>query len=397
MSVTGFLTRKISPARSVAFDVLREVADGAYASDALREFDRNLDARNAGLASQIVFGCLRYQRQLDYLISEYSRRNPAELDEIVLIALRAGIYQLRYLERIPPHAAVHESVEWVKAHLRAAAGLTNAVLRKVNRKPVDWPDASTKLSCPEWLLESWTEHFGPEQAHGIARAALDEPERYFRVPPGSNLPARVVAEATPVEGCFRLLSEGRPPMRLHDISSQAILPLLDLREGNSYLDLCAAPGNKTRQALETPLSIAVACDISLSRIREIAPICPRVVLDGTFGLPFGRLFDRIFIDAPCSGTGTLARNPEIKWRVEKQDLLRFRERQRLIILHALNVLAPAGRLLYATCSLEGEENENVINGVLTARPKLRCERTVWRVPGRDLGDGFYAAVLSWNA
>ncbi len=388
---------KISAARRVAFEVLRAVAEGAYASDALRDQDRNLDARDAGLASQIVFGCLRYQRQLDYLIFRYSGRNPAQLDEDVAIALRAAIFQLRYLERVPSHAAVHESVEWVKTRKRAAAGLTNAVLRKVNREPVIWPDAATELSCPEWLLESWKAHFGAEQARRIANAALEEPEPYIRVPPGSTLPEGLLVEPTPVQGCFHLLSEDRAALRLHDISSQAILPILDLQPGHSYLDLCAAPGNKTLQALETPLSMAVACDLSERRIIEIPPLCPRVVLDARRTLPFGRPFDRIFIDAPCSGTGTLARNPEIKWRVQKQDLVQFGEKQGRILSQALKVLAPAGKLLYATCSLEREENEDVVAGILAAWPDLRCERAIWRIPGLDLGDGFYAALLCWRS
>lgn len=397
MLVTGFLMSKISAARRAAFEVLRAVASGAYASDALRDQGRTLDTRDAGLASQIVFGCLRYQRQLDYLIFRYSGRNPAQLDEVVAIALRATIFQLRYLERVPPHAAVHESVEWVKSQKRAAAGLTNAVLRKVNREPVIWPDAATELSCPEWLLESWKAHFGAEEARRIASAALEEPERYIRVPLGSTLPEGLLVEATPVEGCFHVLSAGRTAQRLHDISSQAILPILDLQPGHSYLDLCAAPGNKTLQALETPLSVAVACDISERRIAEIPPVCPRVVLDAISPLPFGRQFDRIFIDAPCSGTGTLARNPEIKWRVHKQDLVRFGEKQGRIISQALKILAPAGKLLYATCSLEREENEDVVAGILAAWPNLRGERAIWRIPGVDLGDGFYAALLCWRS
>jgi 16S rRNA (cytosine967-C5)-methyltransferase len=182
-------------------------------------------------------------------------------------------------------------------------------------------------------------------------------------------------------------------MRLQDISSQAVLPLLDLRPGQSYLDLCAAPGNKTLQALETQLGFAVACDISLRRARQIPPICHRVVLDATHPLPLDRKFDRIFIDAPCSGTGTLARNPEIKWRVKEDDLPRFAERQVGIVSEAVRHLAPGGRLLYATCSLEREENEAVIEKVLLMHPELQRADELWRLPGRDPGDGFYAVAL----
>ena len=210
----------------------------------------------------------------------------------------------------------------------------------------------------------------------------------------SDLPPQgIVAERTQIEGAWRLLSPLPAGLRLHDISSQAILPLLDLRPGQTYLDLCSAPGNKTLQALETPLSVAVACDISERRLRDVPPVCPRVVLDATCALPFSRRFDRIFIDAPCSGTGTLARNPEIKWRIQPGDVARFRERQLRLITEALKLLAPGGKLLYATCSLEEEENEEVVRETLATEAGLRLERDMWRLPGREEGDGFYAAVV----
>ncbi len=393
MRVTDGLMAPISPARVAIFEVLEAVAKGAYASDALRERTRILDTRDAALASQVVFGCLRRQAQLDHLIFVYSGRKASQLDAAVAIALRAAIFQLRYLQRIPSHAAVHESVELVKRHKRAATGLANAVLRKVDREPIIWPDLQTELSCPGWLFESWTAHFGADEARKIAEAALEEPQAYIRIAAGSQPPPGAVVEATEIPGCFRLLSALPAGMRLHDISSQAMLPLLDLQPGDSYLDLCAAPGNKTLQALETPLRLAVACDVSAKRIRDIPPVCPRVVLDATRLLPFRRQFDRIFVDAPCSGTGTLSRNPEIKWRVQKRDLSRFAEIQARILSEAVRLLAPGGRLLYATCSLERGENEDVIASLLATRPDLRCEREVWRLPGQDAGDGFYGAVL----
>lgn len=352
--------------------MLAAVERGAFASDTLRELSAALDSRNAGLAAQIVFGCLRYRAQLDFLLLHHSGRRPKSLDETVRIALHMGIFQLRYLDRVPAHAAVHESVEIVKHHRRAAAGFANAVLRKVGREPVAWPDEATGLSLPNWLLERWKHHFGVDRARMIARAGLEEPRKYG-------------GQTGEVGGL---------PARFQDIGSQSIVPLLGLRPGHSYLDLCAAPGNKTLQALETPLSLAIACDISEKRIREIPRVCPRVVLDAARPLPFSRPFDRIFIDAPCSGTGTIARNPEIKWRVEPQDFTRFGEKQSRILGQALQLLAPEGKLVYATCSLEPEENEDVVRRAVGEHPELRLERTLWRLPGIDEGDGFFAAVFS---
>ena len=393
MPVTAVSTGKISPARRVAFEVLAAVENGAYASDNLRVGSRNLEGRDAGLAAQIVFGCLRYQAQLDHLIFLYSGRSAEQLDTAVAIGLRIGIFQLRYLERIPAHAAVDETVELIKHQKRAAVGLANAVLRKVNRAAVAWPDRATELSCPEWLLARWTKHFSTEQAEKIAAAALEEPVAYVRLDPGTEPPHDVVLEPTAVAGCFRLLSTAKTGLRLHDIGSQAIVPLLDLQSGDSYLDVCAAPGNKTRQALETPLSLALACDISRKRMRELAAACPRVILDASRPLPFRRAFDRILIDAPCSGTGTLRRNPEIKWRVQEHDFARFAALQQRILGQGLGALREGGKLVYATCSLEQEENEDVVAAVLEARPEFRCEKELWRLPGRDAGDGFYAAVI----
>ncbi|HZS55763.1 MAG TPA: transcription antitermination factor NusB [Bryobacteraceae bacterium] len=393
MHVTGILMMGISPSRAAALQTLEAVQEGAYASDTLRAITEPLTPRDAGLASQIVFGCLRFQAQLDFLTEMYSGRKIRQLDAPVLLALRCAIFQLRYLERVPAHAAVHDAVEWVKRRARSAAGFVNAVLRKVNRDPVVWPDVATELCVPQWMLDRWTQHFGPEPARGIAEAALRKPAPYIRVPRGSVPPEGLELEPTSVAGAYRVLSEAPRKLRLHDISSQAIVPLLELEPGNSYLDLCAAPGNKTLQALETQLSLAIACDVSFARILQIPPVCDRVVLDATVRLPFTGAFDRIFVDAPCSGTGTLGRNPEIKWRVQPEDFPQFGEKQARIAGEGVRCLKPGGTLVYATCSLEIEENESVVRHILKAWPGLRCVREMWRLPGREQGDGFYAAVV----
>ena len=316
-----------------------------------------LDARDAGLAHEIVFGVLRYRAQLDYLIEHYAGRRQ-KLDPEVRIALRMAIYQLRYLERIPPHAAVADAVELVKrARKRSAAGFVNAVLRKVNRDAVVWPNREVELSCPEWLLARWERQFGKEAAEGIARAALAEPEKYTR---GG---------------------------RMQDIGAQSIVPLLELAPGQSFLDLCAAPGNKTAQALEAGVR-ATACDIHLHRLAQMKSLDARlVVLDGRQPLPFRRRFDRILVDAPCSGTGTLGRNPEAKWRLSPDDLPALQARQIALLRNGLAALTASGVLVYSTCSLEAEENETVVEAVNPSAHTMR------RIPGRDPGDGFYAAVI----
>jgi len=162
-----------SPSREISFRILKAVYRGGYASDLLRRDTANLAPRDAALAESIVFGCLRRRSQLDFLIAHFSGRTPLKLDEEVRIALQMGIFQLRYLDRIPAHAAIMESVELVKlARKKSAAGFVNAVLRKVNRNAVGWPNRATEISAPGWLLEVWAQQYGKAAAEGIARAAL---------------------------------------------------------------------------------------------------------------------------------------------------------------------------------------------------------------------------------
>jgi 16S rRNA (cytosine967-C5)-methyltransferase len=347
----------INPARRIAFQILTRVEAGAWASELLLAHTREFDPRDAGLAWELVFGTLRRQAQLDFVIDQLA---PRKLDVEVRIALRMGLYQLRHLERVPAHAAVTESVELAKAAgKRSAAGLVNAILRRSPRGQVDWPDRATALSCPAWLLESWERQFGLDAAMRIAQAALEPPETH-------------------------VASTGRT----QDIGAQSIIPLLRIEPGHRFLDVCAAPGNKTAQAIEAGAD-AVACDLYQHRLRALTDLpCRCVVIDATQPLPFSTRFDRILVDAPCSGTGTLGRNPEIKWRLQPADLADLHRRQTAILCNSIKCLAPGGPIVYSTCSLEREENEDVI-------AEAGGEWTVHRrIPGTNAGDGFFAAVLT---
>lgn len=374
---------KIAAARQAAFGALLTVERGAWSAEALAAKSAHLDSRDAGLASDIVFGTLRRRGELDAAIAKCAKRDADKLDAEVRIALEVALYQIRFLDRVPGHAAVNDSVELVRrAGKSSAAAFVNAVLRRAIREPVE---VDQSLSTPAWLMERWTAQFGAEAARAIAHASLRPPERFIRV--GNGIPPEGAAPAG-IPGCFRLPHGDAGGFRFQDIGSQAVVPLLHLLPGQRFLDLCAAPGNKTAQALETAVR-AIAADLHLSRARLLKPLSiPIVTLDATKPLPFGRVFDRILVDAPCSGTGTLAHNPEIKWRLRPEDIADLQRRQTAILRNALECLAPGGRLVYSTCSLEREENQGVVE-----KSGAEVVETMQRLPGRDPGDGFFASVL----
>ncbi|MBA3974811.1 MAG: hypothetical protein C0504_11415 [Candidatus Solibacter sp.] len=367
---------------------------GLSTDPALESRRAQLTLPDAALATELAYGVLRRRAQLDLLLLQAYGKTKLPPDPEVLTALRLGAYQLRFLTRIPPHAAVSESVEIVKRHgKRSAAGLVNALLRKLPPLPEHWPDAPTRLSIPAWILARWSEAWGRQAAESAALAALTPPVTYIR--PGSRFDRIHTLEQTDVPGCYRLSGPLPPACRIQDIGSQWVASLLEVQPGHAVLDLCAAPGNKTAQLLEASPRIAVACDASPRRLHSMArsghASAARLLrLDATQPLPFGRVFDRILVDAPCSGTGTLARNPDIKWRLAPDDILRHAARQTLILAKALACLKPGGRLVYSTCSIEHEEYAEVI-----ARSASGYSvQSFTRLPGRDPGDGFQAAVIT---
>ncbi len=439
----------VSPARRAAFDILRRVErEGAYASiliAALPESD--LSREDRALAQEIALGTLRHQKSLDYFIERYSRRLVGRLDLPVLVALRMGLYQLRYLSRIPARAAVNESVNIVKnAGTRSAAGMVNAVLRNAARRLDEEPgkeiaDPLEKLSVavshPRWMLERWIAQLGEEAARELALANNEPPRAAFRVNTllASEDEALALLRSEGVgarqseiaPGAF-LLERGGAAAALEaiekgliyfqDEASQLVSLLLEPLRGGSVLDLCAAPGSKTSHiaALTGNDCWIVAADIHPHRLAALSASCRRlgvdcvspVALDATFDLPViegARGFDRVLIDAPCSGTGTLRRNPEIKWRLTPRDIERLAEVQLSLLSRGARAITSGGRLVYSTCSIETEENERVINRFLEsgapfrlirpdANPDLITEDGMMRTfPHRHGADGFFAAVL----
>jgi 16S rRNA (cytosine967-C5)-methyltransferase len=402
----------ISQARTIAFDVLRRVeTQNAYADEVLRaELGPSIRTEDAGLATELTLGVLRWQRLLDFLTGRYLTKVAKSLDVVVRIALRLGIYQLWFLERVPAHAAVHESVELVKrARKRSAAPLVNAILRKAAKEasqlaqprgalasllPKELPLAEQMgilHSHPTWLVERWLRNFGEESTRKLLEANNRVPAVSCAVldsrrgedvltslqKAGCGIkPGLLLRDAWTLHGGNPAASEAMQKgwAAIQDEASQAVAHLLAVEEGNAVLDLCAAPGGKSILLARAAGSQGrvIAADLHAHRVRamverfETAGVrnVESVTLDGARPLPLERRFDRILVDVPCSGTGTLARHPEIRWQLQREDLTDLHARQVRLLSNGLASLAPRGRLVYSTCSLEAEENELVLKEAL---------------------------------
>jgi 16S rRNA (cytosine967-C5)-methyltransferase len=442
----------VSPARSVAFEILLRVErENSYAAELLHS-DRlaKLSSRDHGLATELVMGVLRWQSLLDQRLAAASSQKLERLDGEVLTALRLGVYQLQFLSRVPAHAAIFESVELVKAaRKRSAAPFVNAVLRTIAgagaedilakiRKSPDSITLAQNAAHPVWLVERWIEHYGIEAARQICAHDQMVPDTAIHIhddksnaelaAAGVQLsPGRLLSAARRVLGgdvtgtcAYR---EGR--VSIQDEASQLVALLAGRgTRMSAILDCCAAPGSKTALMARRNMRAQVfATELHPHRARLLRNLSrlPNVyvVAADARHLPFSCAFDRILADVPCSGTGTLARNPEIKWRLKAEDLHDLQSRQVAILRSALAQLAIGGRLVYSTCSLEYEENEAVVEAALdgTAEFKIidlkgeleqlrQSGEMCWEdiasllagpylrtIPGVHPCDGFFAAMI----
>jgi 16S rRNA (cytosine967-C5)-methyltransferase len=428
----------VSPARAAALEVLLRIENtDAYASELLHSSRfAKLSPADHGLLTELVMGVLRWRSVLDKTVAAHSSQLITKLDLEVLIALRLGAHQLIFLDRIPAHASINESVELVKrAHKRSAAGFVNAVLRKIaknTREPASFDNCSAH---PDWLVDRWRQNYGFEAARGICEYDQTSPAPVVRITDqavieeinkeGVGLEAGVfLAHAFRVNAgdITRTKTFRERRLAVQDEGSQLVALLVG--RGDSILDCCGAPGGKTRIIVEgNPEAAVIAMELHPHRARLLRKLVPdshvRVVAGDVRAMPLGKNFDVILVDAPCSGTGTLARNAEIKWRLKVDDLLRLQAYQLEILSAAMKHVAPGGRIVYSTCSLEPEENEQVIEkalandrsfNVVNCREELeelqRSDEMVSgelgsllsgpylrTIPGVHGCDGFFAAVL----
>jgi 16S rRNA (cytosine967-C5)-methyltransferase len=439
----------VSPARVAAFNILLRVErESAYAVELLHSALLNgLSPIDRNLATEIVMGVLRWRSVLDETIARLSFTPFRKLDFEVLTALRMGVYQKQFLTKVPAHAVVNETVELVKqAKKTSAAGLVNAVMRKVKSAAYD-PRASklgdveylsAALAHPKWLVERWVAFFSHDIAQKICEYDQRIPATVLRL--NSPEDEALLAEQNIQLALGALMATARVvtcgevsatqtyrngKIAIQDEGSQLVAALVG--KGRRILDCCAAPGGKTAaMATRLPQAKIVATELHPHRAALLRRLVPQqnveVVTADALALPYGADFDRVLADVPCSGTGTLARNPEIKWKLKQEDLLNLQSRQVAILKAGMRYVSPGGRLVYSTCSLEPEENEQVISASLTrasdfkiipVRTELQRLREsgelVWKhsddlisgdflrtIPGVHPCDGFFAAVLEKN-
>ena len=388
----------VSPARKAAFSILKTLERRGHSDTLLR--GRNVEALSdpdRRLTTALVLGVLRWQIDLDRRVRPLLKHPNAKLDAEVLIALRLGAFQLLRMERIPARAAIDESVELTKqAGHKFASGMVNAVLRKLGAARPEAMDDFRKAH-PAWMVERWTDFYGEEATCTICRYGQEQPGIHLRLggdtvetelasegielAPGEFLTAsrQVVSGDITKAAAFR---GGR--VRIQDEGSQLIAELLP--RGEDILDCCAAPGGKTLILAErNPDARIVACDGSPQRLEQLRkrlePLGERVQcrLADASQLQNEAEFDAVLADVPCSGTGTLGRNPEIRHRLQPEDLPRQAERQKMILRSALRAVRQGGFVLYSSCSLEPEENGQVIQAVLSESSIARLDSLQVRI------------------
>ena len=401
-------------ARTAAYRVLQTVVNGGNLPQALaRNRDKLTDPRDRSLVTEITNGIFRWLAVLDYVIQQATERPTNRIDSEVMTVLRLGVYQLLYLERVPASAAVNESVHLVrKVGKGSASGLVNAVLRRVavTRNDLKLPPqprmsdsteaqvAFLSLTCshPQWLVQRWLQRLGfPETARLVQFNNTPPPltlrANRLRITP-EKLAASLAEHGVKTEST-RFARDGlvvisgnpfRSPLAAkglflaQDEASQLVAELVAPGPGERILDACAAPGGKTT-ALAASLDsdgVLVASDIRPSRLHLLRQITTEfgatdaklVQLDLRLPPPFAPVFDRVLVDAPCSGLGILRRDPEIRWKRQPTDLGHYAREQLMIASHAASVVRPGGRLVYATCSGEPEENEDVVKEFLYEHP-----------------------------
>src|SRR3954453_11387178 len=443
-------TPSVAPARRCAYAVLRRVfEDGAWADRAVRGGAErlSLDPRDLALATRLAYGAVQRRATLDHVIAVLAGRGVERLDPPVLAALRLGVFQLAYLDRIPAHAAGGESVQLAKAHSRGGAGLVNAVLRRAAREargvidalPDDTPEAAAlRHSHPVWVASLWWEVFGAPEARALMAADNEPAEPVLRANtlrtsagalaarlPVASRPAPRLPEALALDSAFD--AHGAPEWREglfmpQSRAAMAVSRLLAPRPGERVLDLCAAPGGKTTHlaALMEGRGEIVAVERHPGRAEALRRTARRMgaeIVDvrtaDAAAVQEPEAFDRVLVDPPCTDLGTLAAPPDARWPKQAGQPAELARVQAAILHAGATALRPGGTLVYSTCTISPAENERLVAGFLAAHPEFSADALpaeqaasggpVWDHPGvprflqtlpsRDGTDGFFIARL----
>lgn len=358
----------------------------------------------SGFVRTVVLGVLRWRSRLDFVIETLAGRRLTKIDRAVVDILRIGIYQAGYMN-VPAHAAVSETVDLAGRYARRARGFVNAVMRKAATNLPEPSDAATRLAHPAWLLSRWAKVFGQNRAESIADAnqQLSYPDALVLAgapPPGTER-STLVEDMVKLAGSSADLDRERfYPMD----EGSAVVAAIAAAAGDEILDLAAAPGGKSIFMTHRGKRV-ISNDLSIGRLATLRGRRGVVVSDG-LAPPFRRRFQTVLLDAPCSATGTIRKNPEIKWRLVERDLARFAAIQGKLLASALRLAGEA--CVYSTCSLEPEENDAVVAAVLEKNPEFVLadvaryappgaqrwvEHGVLRLTPESGADGFTAHVL----
>ncbi|MGH2843705.1 MAG: 16S rRNA (cytosine(967)-C(5))-methyltransferase RsmB [Solirubrobacteraceae bacterium] len=428
-----------APARAAAFVVLRRVfEEGAFADRALHSAAAELSARDRALAMALVYGTVQRRRTLDHILTRLVSRPLERLEPPVLAALRLGAFQLLLLDGIRDHAAVNESVELAKGSSRGGAQLVNAVLRRTTREGPQLfaaldddtaAHAAVKHSVPDWLAELWWGELGADAARALLEAINSPAESVLRVNtlkgdvasvigalPGSAAPRPAPAwerhpelpelpEGLLLGGPFDtygspLWREGRlmPGSR----ASMVVARVLDPQPGDRVLDLCAAPGGKTTHlaALMGGQGEITAVELHAGRARALRETCAQM---GAMNVRIQHAdgctlidappYDRVLVDPPCSGLGTLQSRPDLRWRPRRGALDELALRQAELMQAGARMLKSGGTLVYSVCTITRAEGDGVIDAFIATHPDFSCEQRCQLLPSRDGTDGFFIARL----
>jgi len=408
----------IAPARSCAYRVLRRVFErGAYADRALQAESTELDGRDRALAMRLAFGAVQRRATLDHLIEQLSERPTARLDPPVLAALRLGLYELLYLRGAPDYAVVADAVELAKTGARGGHGLVNAVLRRAAREPPgallgslsdDTPGrAAVKHSHPEWVARLWWQELGPVAARALMACDNEPGELALRANTlltdaptlAAELPVRThadphIPEALVLEEPFDV--HGSPLWQAGAFLAQSRAAMLVARvlapcPGERVLDLCAAPGGKSTHlaALMQGSGEVLAVERNPRRAQALALTAQRLrannvrveVADAAVHLPERAPFDRVLVDPPCSGLGTLQARADLRWRVTPQAVREMSREQDRILAAGARSLRPGGMLVYSTCTISPTENERLIAAFLDSHADFGLDDLAAELPG----------------